>query len=180
MANTYTKKKTLIINGRKRVIYSKKKSRKEYIKSKGRMLNLKTYLKNKKTKKGGDSTPKKTTSTQNAQIIEKALLMQKKREEKEKEKEKEGSYNSDSPLRPPTTMFGPPPSGGRSSVGRQSVINRNAARRSLDAARKTQVAQRAAEPGSYNRLAVRENNNRARLSDYRPSTRKTSTFIRRH
>lgn len=65
MANTYTKKKTLVINGRKRVIYSKKKSRKEYIKSKGRMLNLKTYLKNKKTKKGSNSTPPKKTSPTN-------------------------------------------------------------------------------------------------------------------
>lgn len=50
---TYTKKKKISISGRKRNIYTKKNSRKEYIKSKGRMVNLKTYLKRLKIKKGG-------------------------------------------------------------------------------------------------------------------------------
>ena len=47
----YTKIKTSLINGRKRNIYTKKNSRKKYIKSKGRMMNLKTYLKTVKKKK---------------------------------------------------------------------------------------------------------------------------------
>lgn len=154
MANTYTKKKTLVINGRKRIIYSKKNSRKEYIKSKGRMLNLKTYLKNKnKTKKGGGSTPPKKTSIHNRKIIKKALSFQKRREEKKKER----SNNSDSPLPPPTDYF-------RSIGGKQSVINRNAVRRSLA---NIQAAKRAAKPVSYNRSAIEFNNRLAHRAQQR-------------
>ena len=49
----YNKIKTSLINGRKRNIYTKKNSRKKYIKSKGRMINLKTYLKTVKKKEEG-------------------------------------------------------------------------------------------------------------------------------
>lgn len=63
MASIYIKKKKLLINGKKRNIYSKKNSRKEYIKSKGRMVNLRNYLKNHK-KRGGGKSPKKTIKQQ--------------------------------------------------------------------------------------------------------------------
>ncbi len=53
MVSTYTKITSRLINSRKRNIYTKKNSRKKYIKSKGRMINLKTYLKTVKTKRGG-------------------------------------------------------------------------------------------------------------------------------
>ena len=41
MPTTYIKKSKRLVNGRKRNIYNKKNSKKEYIKSKGRMVNLK-------------------------------------------------------------------------------------------------------------------------------------------
>ena len=44
--NKYTKKGKKKINGVTKVIYSKKNSKKLYVKSKGRMINLKTYKKN--------------------------------------------------------------------------------------------------------------------------------------
>jgi len=43
--NTYTKKEKKKINGVTKVIYTKKKSKKLYVKSKGRMINLKKYKK---------------------------------------------------------------------------------------------------------------------------------------
>tara|TARA_B110000259_G_scaffold179117_1_gene218242 strand:+ start:220 stop:639 length:420 start_codon:yes stop_codon:yes gene_type:complete len=43
--NKYTKKEKRKINGVIKVIYTKKKSRKLYVKSKGKMINLKKYKK---------------------------------------------------------------------------------------------------------------------------------------
>ena len=55
------------INGKKRNIYKKKGSNKQYIKSKGKMMNLAKYkklIKNKKLKKGGVyDTSKKVSSS---------------------------------------------------------------------------------------------------------------------
>lgn len=57
MPAVYIKKSKRLVNGRKRNIYNKKNSKKEYIKSKGRMVNLKKYLKSHK-KKGGSKNIK--------------------------------------------------------------------------------------------------------------------------
>lgn len=68
---TYIKKETRIIKGKKRNIYTKKNSRTKYIKSKGRMVNLKTYLKTIKRKKIGG-----TKNTLKQQILQKAKAVQ--------------------------------------------------------------------------------------------------------
>ena len=75
----YNKIKTSLINGRKRNIYTKKNSRKKYIKSKGRMINLKTYLKTVKKKRGGGKKQSIDKRTVKEQIIEKANAMEQRR-----------------------------------------------------------------------------------------------------
>jgi hypothetical protein len=58
------------INGKKRNIYKKKGSNKQYIKSKGKMMNLAKYkklIKNKKLKKGGVYDTSKTVSSSDKQ-----------------------------------------------------------------------------------------------------------------
>ena len=61
------------INGKKRNIYKKKGSNKQYIKSKGKMMNLAKYkklIKNKKLKKGGVyDTSTKTVSSSDKQTF---------------------------------------------------------------------------------------------------------------
>ena len=55
-------------NGKKRNIYKKKGSNKQYIKSKGKMINLAKYkklIKNKKLKKGGSGSNELTKSGSN-------------------------------------------------------------------------------------------------------------------
>lgn len=80
MANIYTKISSRLINGRKRNIYTKKNSRKNYIKSKGRMMNIKTYLKTVKTKRGGGKEKNIDKRTVKEQIIEKANAMKQRRD----------------------------------------------------------------------------------------------------
>jgi hypothetical protein len=72
MVSKYIKKRKLLINGKKRTIYSKKNSRKEYIKSKGRMVNLRNYLKIHKKRGGGKSPKKSPKKSIKQQIKEKA------------------------------------------------------------------------------------------------------------
>tara|TARA_B110000259_G_scaffold188396_1_gene247020 strand:+ start:28 stop:429 length:402 start_codon:yes stop_codon:yes gene_type:complete len=76
----YSKITTGLISGRKRNIYSKKNSKKQYIKSKGRMMNIKTYLKTVKRKKGGGKEKSIDKRTVKEQIIDKANAMQQRRD----------------------------------------------------------------------------------------------------
>tara|TARA_B000000477_G_scaffold45663_1_gene38774 strand:+ start:6183 stop:6560 length:378 start_codon:yes stop_codon:yes gene_type:complete len=80
MVCIYTKITSRLINGRKRNIYTKKNSRKKYIKSKGRMMNIKTYLKTVKTKRGGGKQKSIDKRTVKEQIIEKADAMKQRRD----------------------------------------------------------------------------------------------------
>jgi hypothetical protein len=101
--NKYKKVDKRIIKKRKRTIYKKIGSQTLYIKSKGRMIKLKTYLKQKKI--GGVNSNKKTKS-KNEEIREKAESMRKRRQKIEfyrrrSRSRSRGRSRSDSPLRKP-------------------------------------------------------------------------------